>query len=117
MKIYVDGKFYDAEKEPIFFIFENDESRLMAAHDIANMYKQKGLRIYAQFPANGITKEDFNRVARLAEERFGRPAFGVMIDADAITEEQKEREKKQILDATNARCQGTAINYPPMSHE
>src|SRR6185369_8864530 len=99
IKVFVEGKWYDSDTEPIFFIFEDDQSRKAVASHLTNMQPLPGARVYAQFPVQSITEEDFDRVCRDAKRRFLKPEHEHM--TDRISAEQKALEIKEILDEVN----------------
>lgn len=52
MKVWINGKVYDATKEPVVIIFENDEERKRVAGHITNMPERDSVRLYASYPDN-----------------------------------------------------------------
>lgn len=58
MKVYVDGRLYDSEKEPIILVFSSEQDRIAHANNITNMEPKEDIRLYAAFPSNvfGMSK-------------------------------------------------------------
>lgn len=101
IKVYIGGHLYDSEKEPIILVFENDLDRRAVASHLNNMAQKDGVRFYASFPANTMDADRFDRTCQAAEDALGIVRVNHM--SDRISEDQKKREIKQILDATNSR--------------
>lgn len=50
MKVYIDGKVYSPNSEPIIILFDDDTERIQVSQQIKNMPTKDGLRVYSIFP-------------------------------------------------------------------
>lgn len=103
VKVFVGGILYDSEKVPIMLVWENDADRRLTGAHVSNMTQKDGVRFYASFPGNSLDEKGFQKMCAEAESCLA--IVKVNNITDRITEDQKQREIKEILDATNVRCQ------------
>ena len=58
MKVKIGNAIYDAKKEPILFIFENDVERYKTLLNIAQMPDKSGVRKYLVYPDDVYTEDE-----------------------------------------------------------
>lgn len=64
MKVKIGDTIFDAEKEPVLFIFETDEERKTHALNLNNMEPKEGKRGYVCYPADTPAEVIENFIAK-----------------------------------------------------
>lgn len=61
--------YYSSDTEPIAIIFRDDQHRLRVAEQINDMPAREGQRMYAQFPTDKYTVEEYDAFMKFENEQ------------------------------------------------